>query len=363
MCDNILRRTEELAERLRERRADAFVAIADEGANWESLFYLSGFRGTSGALVVYSDGEGELYLDGRYSAQGKEQSPHRICGIKEGAVKDAAEELKRRGVEKILCEEEKTFHRTWEELLSLSGAQAEDGGEIIRELRRKKDDGEIRAIKQAAAIGAKAFIDTLAQSGAGMREKEFEALLNYNICAAGGAPGFDMIVASGVRSVMPHGRASDKPMERGEWVTVDFGARWNGYFCDITRNFSIGEPGPEARALHALIAKAHGEAAAMLRAGVSGMAAHEKAAGIFRAAGKEEYFTHSLGHSFGLEIHEAPCLSPRRNDSLRDGDVVTVEPGLYIPGFGGMRLEDDYLITRDGAERLTADLPQEFFSI
>ena len=172
-----------------------------------------------------------------------------------------------------------------------------------------------------------------------------------------------MIVASGPRSVMPHGRASERPMAAGEWVTVDYGARWNGYFCDITRNFSLGTPGAEAAAMHELLHRVHHETVAILRAGVSGTAVHNMAVGIFAAEGKERYFTHSLGHGFGLEIHEAPLLSPRRDDILRAGDVVTIEPGLYIPGFGGMRLEDDYLVTEDGAERLTKELNQCFYSI
>ena len=363
MESNITRRTAAVAESLRERGAGAFVVITDEDTNWESLYYLSGFRGTSGSLVIYADGDAELYLDGRYRYQGKAQSPHRICAVKENMLKDAAESIRKRGFAKILCEAGRTFHHTWEELAALSEAEISDGSAVLKELRRKKDENETAAVKKAAEIGAEAFLKTLEAVRPGMKEKEFEALLNYNICMKGGASGFDMIVASGLRSVMPHGRASEKTMEKGEWVTVDFGARWNGYFCDITRNFSIGEPSQEARALHSLIEKAHKEAASLLCAGASGTALHETAAGIFSAAGKEEYFTHSLGHSFGLEIHEAPVLSPRRDDILREGDVVTVEPGLYIPDLGGMRLEDDYLVGSGGAVRLTEALPQKLFVV
>lgn len=360
---NILRRTAAVAEALRSRGAGAFIVITDEDTNWESLYYLSGFRGTSGALVIYPEGDAELYLDGRYLFQGKAQSPHRICAIKESTVKDAAQSIKKRGISKILCEAGKTFHAAWEELAALSAAQAEDGSQTVKELRRCKDRSEAAAVKKAADIASRAFLKTLEAVHAGMKEKELEALLNYNICMEGGAPGFDMIVASGPRSVMPHGRASEKCMEKGEWVTVDFGARWGGYFCDITRNFSMGEPSQQALDLHSLIEKAHKEAASLLCAGASSTELHEKAAEIFKAAGKEKYFTHGLGHSFGLEIHEAPVLSPRRNDTLREGDIVTVEPGLYIPDLGGMRLEDDYLIGSDDVVRLTEGLPQKLFVV
>ena len=133
--------------------------------------------------------------------------------------------------------------------------------------------------------------------------------------------------------------------------------------CDITRNFSIGAPDDEALALHALVKRAHEAGAAGLKAGASGGAMHEASAAVFAAEGVEEFFTHSLGHSFGLEVHEAPVLSHRRDDRLEAGDVVTVEPGLYFEGSRGMRLEDDYLVTADGAERLTAGLAQELFVV
>ncbi|WP_455600343.1 M24 family metallopeptidase [Cloacibacillus sp.] len=361
MRADILRRTEKLTSALKGQGADAFVILSDEDINWESLFYMSGFRGTAGALVVFADGEAELILDGRYAVQGREQSPHKVYEQRSGLVSDVAESLKKHGAEEILCESDKTFHGTWEKL-SAHGLWR-DGGEIMKELRRQKDAGEVEDIKRAASIGARAFLETLDCVKPGMTEKAFEALLNYKINLLGGGAGFDMIVASGPRSVMPHGRASERPMAAGEWVTVDYGARWNGYFCDITRNFSLGTPSAEAAVMHELLHRVHHETAAMLRAGVSGTAVHNRAVDIFAAEEKEQYFTHSLGHGFGLEIHEAPLLSPRRNDILRVGDVVTIEPGLYIPGFGGMRLEDDYLVTEDGAERLTKELNQCFYSI
>ncbi len=212
MRADILRRTERLAKELRARGADAFVIVNDEDTNWESLFYMSGFRGTAGSLAVYADGEAELTLDGRYAAQGREQSPHRVLEQKTSLEDDLTENLKRHGSREILCEAGKTFHGTWEKLSS-AGGRWRDGGAVMRELRREKDAGEVEEIKRAAAIGAEAFLETLDCAKPGMTEKAFEALLNYKISLLGGGPGFDMIVASGLRSVMPHGRASEKTME------------------------------------------------------------------------------------------------------------------------------------------------------
>ncbi len=361
-AEYILSRAARLREEMRECGAQAYVVVNDEDSNWESLFYLSGFRGTAGAIIVYDGAEPELFLDGRYAEAGRAQSPYKVTEQKESLAGDVRASLRAHGAEEILCEARKTSHENWLRLAD-GFERWRDGGAIMEKLRRTKDAEEISSIKKAAEIGARAFLEALDSARAGMTEKEFESLLNYRISSAGGGAGFDMIVASGARGAMPHGRATEKPMERGECVTVDYGARWNGYLCDITRNFSIGAPSDEACALHALVERAHEAGTAGLKAGASGRAMHEAAARVFASEGVGEFFTHSLGHSFGLEVHEAPVLSRRRDDTLAAGDVVTVEPGLYFEGSRGMRLEDDYLVTADGAERLTAGLAQELFVV
>lgn len=361
MTDYLLLRTERLSAAIKAAGADAFIFLNDEDSNWESLFYMSGFRGTAGALAVFATGEAELILDPRYEAQGRAQSPHSVLPQKKSLTDELCDRIAAHGAVNVLCEAEKTCHQHWR-ALEAAGCLA-DGGELVKKLRRKKDQREIEHIKTAAHIGASAFLETLNFVRPGMKEKDFEALLNYKINTAGGETGFDMIVASGERSVMPHGRASEKPFAAGEWVTVDFGARYQGYFCDITRNFSLGSSASEAQEMHELIHTAHVEAAATLAPGAVGSEVHNIAAGIFEKAGKKEYFTHGTGHGFGLEIHEAPYLSLKKSSVLAPGDIVTVEPGLYIPGFGGMRIEDDYLITENGSERLTDELNQSFYSI
>ncbi len=361
MNNFIEERAKKLARSLSDKDCGAFVVLNEESSNWESLFYLSGFRGTSGALIIYADDAPELILDSRYAIQGREQCPHNVLCQKENLLRDISAQLDAHGITQALCEAEKTWHSSWTHLSR--GCRFKDGGDLIKALRRCKDKTETADIRRSAEIGAKAFIEALDGVKPGMTEKEFEALLSYRINMAGGEAGFEMIVASGLRSEMPHGRASDKKMQPGEWVTVDFGARWNGYFCDITRNFSLGTPTDEAAAMHALLETTHRTAAAKLRPGASGTALHNLAVEALDTQGMGKYFTHSLGHGIGLEIHEAPILSPRRDDILCQGDVVTIEPGVYIPGIGGMRLEDDYLITEDGAERLTSDLNQCFYTV
>ena len=360
-AEYILSRAARLREEMRKCGAQAYVVLNDEDSNWESLFYLSGFRGTAGAIVIYDCAEPELFLDGRYAEAGRAQSPYKVTEQKKSLAEDLRDSLRAHGAEEILCEARKTSHENWLRIADGLG-RWRDGGAMMEHLRRKKDAEEISCIKKAAEIGARSFLEALDAVRPGMTEKEFESLLNYRISAAGGGAGFDMIVASGARGALPHGRATGKPMERGECVTVDYGARWNGYMCDITRNFSIGVPTDEAAALHALVKRAHDAGAAALKAGASGAALHETAARVFPEEGKEKFFTHSLGHSFGLEVHEFPVLSPRRDCALEAGDVVTIEPGLYFEGVRGMRLEDDYLVTDEGAELLTVGLAQELFA-
>ena len=196
-----------------------------------------------------------------------------------------------------------------------------------------------------------------------MTEKEFEAYLNYRINMLGGESGFEMIVASGKRGALPHGRATDKPIEKGEIVTVDFSSRYKGYLCDITRNFSIGEPEDKAKQYHDILLETHITSAKKIKAGVKANEPHNTACEVLAKYDISKYFIHSLGHSFGLEIHEPPFISTSGNGQLKKNDIVTVEPGIYIPGWGGMRLEDDYLITQTGAERLTESIEQKLFIV
>lgn len=361
MKDLIVKRAEKLRGLMKKDGADAFVILVDEKTNWESLYYMSGFRGTSGALVVYPDSV-ELILDGRYKEQGKMQSPFPITDQKGSTIEDVRESLKKHGAKIIFCEAAKTFHANWN-LLSDSLGEWLDGSALVTDLRRIKDAAELGFIRKAGDLAGEAFMDALNSVKAGMTELEFQALLNYKISVYGGETSQGMIVASGVRSAMPHGRASEKVMRDGEWVTVDFSALWQGYFCDITRNFSLGDPDPRAAAYHDALYKAHTDAVSAIRPGVVGAEIHNVAKAVLEEAGIAQYFTHGLGHGLGIEIHEAPRLSPLKQDILQAGDVVTVEPGVYVEGWGGLRLEDDYVVTETGAERLTDKLNQCFYRI
>jgi len=362
MNEFVIERAGRLRKLISEHGADAFIIIADEGVNWESLYYMSGFRGTSGSVVIYDD-SAELILDRRYIQQGRTESPHDVIEQQHDLIEDVRRSLLKHCAKTVCCEAKKTLHSTWSRLSGSADAGLKDGTELIEMLRRTKDEHEIDHIRKAGKIGANAFLETLNDVRPGITEREFEAALNYHINKYGGETGFDMIVASGQRSAMPHGRASDKVVNKGEWVTVDFGARYSGYLCDITRNFSIGEPDIKAAEYHNILLEAHAGASDKLCAGASCADIHNTAADILEGYGVGKYFTHSVGHGFGLEIHEPPILSSRRCDILVPGDVVTIEPGIYIEGWGGLRIEDDYLVTENGSCRLTDQLNQYFYRV
>jgi Xaa-Pro aminopeptidase len=211
---------------------------------------------------------------------------------------------------------------------------------------------------KAGKIAFEAYLATVKGSYAGMTEREFENMLLYKIKQMDGEKGWahdDFIVASGKRGALPHGRATNKKIEVGDVVTVDFGVTVDGYMCDITRNFCMGKPSQKAEEINSLLSQALRQAAKSLAPSESGKKIDDIARKIITDAGYGKNFSHGLGHGLGLEVHEPPKLTPLSGDVLAVGDVVTIEPGIYIEGWGGMRIEDDYLITDEGAACLTKD--------
>jgi Xaa-Pro aminopeptidase len=205
-------------------------------------------------------------------------------------------------------------------------------------------------------IARKAYDLALSEVRVGMTEVELDCRLLYAIKMAGAEKGWshdDFVLVSGERGAMCHGRATQKTLEFGETVTLDFGAMVDGYMCDVTRNFSVGKAQEKALEIDWILVKAHKAAASALRPGIAGKDVDAVARKVISDAGYGKNFVHGLGHGLGLEVHEAPRLSPISKDILQAGDVVTVEPGIYIEGWGGLRIEDDYLVTENGSECLT----------
>jgi len=229
-----------------------------------------------------------------------------------------------------------------------------DAGDIIWTLRKVKDPSEISLIRKAAEVTTRGMRRAAEIIQAGLSEREVAAEVEYEMRKAGSdGVSFDTIVSSGPNSAFPHGGCGDRVIERGDLVIIDVGAKYRGYCSDLTRTFIIGKPSSKQIRIYETVRRAQELAVESVQAEVKASEVDRVARDYISKAGYGEYFVHSLGHGVGLDVHEPPILSPKSKDVLMERNVVTVEPGIYIPGFGGVRIEDTVLILKDGAERLT----------
>lgn len=321
-----------------------------------NIFYLTGFQGSAGVAIV-GPSDLILFVDPRYTLQAREQA----CGVevleaKRGLLRAAAAWLSRRRVRKVgyepahlACAE---FDRLAKE--TCSGVTFKPAGGLIEELRAVKDQDEVAKIRGAGRLTAEVFEEVLTQVRPGVRESDLAAEIEYRMRLKGAdGAAFETIVASGPRGAFPHARPSRKLLEKHDLVIFDLGAILSGYAADMTRTVCLGEPARRIRRLYNLVAAAPQRAIETLRQGIRAGQVDAVARRFLEARGVGKYFTHSTGHGVGLEIHEAPRLGRGEKTRLRAGCVVTVEPGIYLEGMGGIRIEDTVLVGADGAEILT----------
>lgn len=233
----------------------------------------------------------------------------------------------------------------------------------INAIRRIKTPEELECLAKAEAVGDAAFADILKILKPGMTELDTAAELEYSM-KKHGAQGFsfDTIIASGLNSSMPHAVPGTRRLENGDFVTMDFGCVIDGYCSDMTRTVVLGKAGEKQKEIYNTVLRAQTEALAVLKAGMKGSEVDAAARNIIRDAGYGEYFGHGLGHSVGLYIHEEPRLSPTDDTVLEENMIETVEPGIYVPGFGGVRIEDMVVVTADGCRNL-AHSPKELIEL
>ncbi|MEY2192436.1 M24 family metallopeptidase [Neobacillus sp. BF23-41] len=316
--------------------------------------YISNFTGSAGVVLISA--EKTLFLtDFRYIEQATKQCQgFEIIKITGTIPEEVAQQVKNLGIQKLGFEEDFLTYSSFKlydnevdaELVPLSGA--------IEKLRLIKTDAEIKILKVAADIADAAFKHILDFIGPGKTELEVSNELEFFMRRAGAtSSSFDTIVASGHRSALPHGVASDKVIEAGDIVTMDYGCYYNGYVSDITRTIAIGEPDAKLKEIYDVVLEAQLLGMAGIKPGLTGKQADAITRDYITEKGYGEYFGHSTGHGIGLEIHEGPGLSMKSDVILEPGMVVTCEPGIYIPGLGGVRIEDDTLITKDHNEALT----------
>jgi len=344
------KRLEMLRNQLAKKQVDAILITKRE-----NYMYLSGFTGTSAQLVI-TENDAVLVTDFRYVEQASKQAPlFDIVGYTGDIADEINNILKRKNVKKLGFESENvtySLYRKYSEKLGVR--ELVPLNDTVESLRMIKDSEEINYIKEAVRIADEAFEHILKFIKPGVRETEISAELDYFMKKQGGqGPSFDFIVASGTRSAMPHGVASDKIIETGDVITMDYGTIYHGYCSDITRTVFLGEPDKKMMEIYKIVLSAQEEALKNARKGMKGKEVDSIARNIIKEAGYGENFGHSLGHGVGLEIHENPRFAPSSDMVMENGMVVTVEPGIYLEGFGGVRIEDMIIIRDDNPEIIT----------
>ncbi|MET3727852.1 Xaa-Pro aminopeptidase [Fictibacillus halophilus] len=320
-------------------------------------FYLSGFKGSSGVLLITRD-EAILVTDFRYKTQAAEQAQgYRVVMHTDPIPEEVAKLTKELSVRKLGFEQDHVTYstfRTYEKQLDYNTTELVPVSGLVEKLRLIKDESEIKIVKDAASIADAAFSHIIEYIRPGLTEREVSNELEFFMRKNGAvSSSFDIIVASGYRSALPHGVASDKKIETGELVTLDFGAYYKGYCSDITRTVAIGNVSDELKEIYQVVYDAQMLGMKGIKPGMTGKDADALTRDYIASKGYGDYFGHSTGHGIGLDVHEGPALSMKSDTVLEPGMLVTVEPGIYISGVGGVRIEDDALITKDGNESLT----------
>lgn len=352
-------RVQRLRELLAQQGLQAILIGSDHNRR-----YISGFTGSSGMLLVSLESS-YLLTDFRYLTQAPQQAPHfQVVEHGQNPLESVKELLNRHKLTKLAFEQN---HVTYGDYLvwanTLQGVQLQPVSGLVEQLRMIKDESELQIMQEAADLADRTFdyIRQLIQPG--MRETDIALEMEVFMRSHGAtSSSFDTIVASGERSALPHGVASERLIGNDEFVKLDFGAYYKGYCSDLTRTVVIGKPTDKHREIYSIVLEAQLHALEHIKPGMSGREADALARDVIVKYGYGDLFGHGTGHGLGMEIHEAPRLSKLSETILTPGMTVTVEPGIYVPGFGGVRIEDDIVITESGIQILTSS-PKDLITL
>jgi Xaa-Pro aminopeptidase len=338
-------------QKLLDETLDGFVVIHPP-----NLHYLCGYTGSNG-LLLFSGDRPVFFTDGRYTQQAREEvAGARVVIAKGPLLREALRHLGKSKTVTIGFEADHVTVAAAIEMRKLAGKKIlwkPTSGLIMRQ-RLIKDADELRTVREAVNVGAGAYRQALKSIRTGVRESEVAGKLELAARQAGAeGMSFDTIVAGGERSALPHGRASSEPIPRSGFVVVDSGVILRGYCSDMTRTVHVGRVSREGRQWYEAVLKAQLAGIAAVKPGKTAGEVDQAARQVLRSVKLERFFTHSTGHGVGLEIHEPPRLGKDQNEPLEPGMVITIEPGIYVPGKGGIRIEDMVLVTASGCEVLT----------
>ncbi|MDH6364420.1 Xaa-Pro aminopeptidase [Enterococcus sp. PF1-24] len=343
-------RINNLRQLMRKEGVDGFLITSNY-----NLRYLTNFTGTAG-LAVITGNNAFFITDFRYTEQAAEQAQgYQIVKHSGSIYQEVANICEAEEVNLLAFEENHLSfaeYSIYQDFLEDTGLEPVAG--MIESLREVKDANEIAITEKACEIADKGFAHVLDFIKPGMTEIEVANQLDFYMRSLGASGvSFDTIVASGLRSAMPHGVASQKVIEKGEIITLDFGCYYQGYVSDMTRTFAIGDPGEKLKEIYQIVLDAQLQVLEVAKPGVTGIELDAVARDLITAKGYGEAFGHSTGHGIGLEIHEGPNVSFRAEKAFVANNIITDEPGIYVPGVGGVRIEDDLLITETGNKVLT----------
>ena len=344
-------RLTELRRVMEEQSIDRFLTVDSVSIRW-----VSGFTGSAGQLLV---GASCAYLvtDGRYA----EQALREISGtdielfVGNGAEQKHFLSAQLTNSKTLTLESERITWGAVEALKQQIDAEVKPSSDLIAGLRREKDPGEVARIETAAAIADEAIAQVLSQLAEGPTEIEFARTLDAAMLDRGAeALSFETICASGPNAAAPHARPSSRVISSGDLVVLDFGAVIDGYHSDMTRTYMVGDADDSSQDIIRSVTEAQQRGCEVIRPGVKASEVDEACRSYLADKGLADYFVHGTGHGVGLEIHEAPWINSKSSEILKEDQVVTVEPGVYLPGVGGVRVEDTVLITSSGFRRLSS---------
>jgi Xaa-Pro aminopeptidase len=340
-----------LRQTLTQDGFDAMLVV-----NESNVTYMSGYTNHDSFLFISSDAN-VFITDFRYREQAEAECPDYRIMLYRNAHPTLPERLAELcgeyGVKRLAFERAHIGFGQYDDIRAkLEGIEFVPTENMIENIRYVKDTAEIERLRQACACTDKVFADMCAYIKPGLTEQDVEWALMQSMHEQGCASGFPPIVVSGARGSLPHGVANDKKLAAGEFVTMDFGCMYQGYHADMTRTVFIGQPTAEQRRLYDIVLTANLKAEEAIRAGATAQATDAVARDYIAGQGYGEFFGHGLGHGVGLDIHERPFMNNISQDTLEKGCVITVEPGIYLPGQCGIRIEDTVLVHEDGCEPL-----------
>ncbi len=328
-----------------------------------NIRYLSGFTGSSAAVLV-TEKRALFFTDSRYTTQA-EQEVKGPFTIREAGdpIEAVSEHLRRERIRSLVFEEKAVNYSTYLRLRRLlRGFGLKPSKGLCERIRAVKEPFEVQRIKRAVKVLNRGFGAAIEEIRPGTKERDAALGLEFIMKRAGAEDvSFDIIVASGPRSALPHGKASNRRIRRGEFVMVDMGVLLDGYNSDKTRTYLTGRPTRRQKKVYDTVKGAHDLAIEKVRPGVEAREIDAAARDHIERAGFGRFFGHGTGHGVGVDVHEAPVIGPKSREVLKEGMVFTIEPGIYIPGWGGVRIEDMVVVTSDGCRVLTEDRAESGF--